>query len=155
MKPTQSILTAFFCVATVAAQTASQPASPLDRPEYHPQALQEALDLTDDQIERLHSNNLAFRAASQSLFARLTEKLDEVQREVRDTETANVAVVGASLVASEKLRDEIEELRAEHRNLARAILTAEQLRALKPIEEAAAIARVVADAAFWNLVAIR
>ncbi len=116
--------------------------------------LREALKLTDDQMDRLRKNVNAMFAEADPVAGNLFDKERELMRE-RMSDSPNEAIIGRTTVEVDKLRKQLEAIRDKYRASALAVLTAEQRKALVPIEEAAKRVHLAYQAAGVNLVTVQ
>ncbi len=122
--------------------------------DINPVELREALNLNDDQIDRLRKNVTAMFAEVDPLAKNLYDKEVELMRE-RTSDAPNEALIGKITVEVDAIRKQLEAVQSRFQASARAVLTAAQRKELVPIEEAAKRIGVAFEAAELNLVTIK
>ena len=152
MKITRVIAAAVLCAGTALAQDADSGMTSEDRFRV-PEALQQALGLSDTQIEQLRENNSAMVEEVRPVARRLAEKFRELRRETT-ADSPNQSIIGAITLEIGEINGAIDAIRARYQESARAYLNPLQVEALRPIEAAAAHVSQVRQAAQFNLIMI-
>lgn len=145
-------IAALFCVGSAFSQDADSGMANDDRFRV-PEALQQALGLSDTQIEQLRENNRAMVEEVRPLARQLAEKFRELRRETA-ADSPSESIIGAVTLEIIEINGEIDTIRASYQESARAFLNALQVEALRPIETAAARVYQVRQAAQFNLIVL-
>ncbi len=116
------------------------------------EALQEALSLNERQIERLSEINFALEDETFPLAREAFEKNWELRRALRATppNEAVFLMIGADL---KRIDEQVRSVTAEHREMARAILSVQQIAVLGRLEAALGLLRAAQEAVRVNLIA--
>ena len=144
MKITRIAIAGLCCIGSALAQDAGQDNDNRNRV---PVALQEALDLSDTQIDQLRDNNRTMGDEIRPVARQIADK----RREMR-AESPNESIIGTITMERQQLTDEVQAIQAKYQTSAKELLTFDQLFKLQPIEAAAAFTFEVRQAAQYNLV---
>ena len=115
------------------------------------EAVQEALQLSPEQIQQLQDINAAFREAAQSD----REQIRTLQTQLRDefqSDNPNAAVIGQIQLDIRNLQSQIADKKSEFSQQAQAVLTPEQAAALWVLEQALAALPAARQAVVLNLI---
>lgn len=115
------------------------------------EAVQEALQLSPEQIQQLQEINAAFREAARSD----AEQIRTLQAQLRDefqSDNPNATVIGQLQLDTRNLQSQISETKAEFSQQAQAVLTPEQAADLSVLEQALAAVPAARQAAALNLI---
>lgn len=145
-------IAALFCVGSAFSQDADT-GMPNDDRFRVPEALQQAVGLSDMQIEQLRENNLAMVEEVRPLAPQLAEKFRQLRRETT-ANSPNESIIGTVTLEIIEINRAIDAARARYQESARAFLNALQIEALGPIEAAADDVYAVRQAAQFNLIVI-
>ena len=126
--------------------------SGLTRGKGHGSALQEVIQLNEAQQMRLKRVNHALQDALFPISLEAFQLDWELQREFR-MEPPDVAVLMRISADFERIEGQVESVFAEHRKMARAILSRQQLMALGRLESALELFRAAQEAIYLNLIA--
>ena len=148
MNTMRILIAALLCVGAAVAQDADQDN---DRRIRGPVELQEALSLTDTQVQQLRDNNWAMEHEMRPIAREIGAKQRELRRETR-AESPNEAIVGTVTMEIAELQEQLQAIREAYQATAKGFLNFEQLFALQPIESAAEHAYEVRQAAQVNLI---
>ena len=113
-------------------------------------AIQEALDLTDEQVTALQENGKALRESMRAVMEGTKETREALRTEMQ-LESPNPAIVGQYMIDLKNVRDEVKALRDASRESALTVLTDEQKATLAELEAAAERAPVAMQARGLNL----
>ena len=116
-----------------------------------PAALQEALSLTDAQVDQLRDLNQALSAEVRPITQQVEAKIEDVREEAR-ADVPNEAIVGTLSVEVSGMLAQLDAAIAKYREVATAILSDEQSAALEPISRAAQRFQELVEATHLNLV---
>ena len=116
------------------------------------EALQEALSLNERQIERLSEINFAIEDETFPLAREAFEKNWELRRALRATppNEAVFLMIGEDL---KRIDEQVRSVTAEHREMARAILSVQQIAVLGRLEAAIGLLQAAQEAVRVNLIA--
>ena len=148
MKITRIAIAGLCCIGSALAQDAGQDNDNRNRV---PVALQEALDLSDTQIDQLRDNNRTMGDEIRPVARQIADKRREMRLEMR-AESPNESIIGTITMERQQLTDEVQAIQAKYQTSAKELLTFDQLFKLQPIEAAAAFTFEVRQADQYNLV---
>lgn len=114
-------------------------------------ALQEALELTAEQVAALKENGAELRQAARDVMAETREAREGLRAEMQLDEP-NPSIVGQHMVAIQQAGKALKAQRAEAREAALQILTEDQRAKLAEFEDAVKAAPVAAQARMLNLI---
>ena len=115
------------------------------------EAVQEALQLTPEQIQQLQDINAAFREAAQPD----REQIRALQTQLRDefqSDNPNAAVIGQIQLDIRNIHSQVSETKSEFSQQAQAVLTPQQAAALSVLELALAAVPAARQALALNLI---
>lgn len=116
------------------------------------EALQEHLQLNEQQKEALRTNRQALRDTTRPLMEQVREKRNQLREEMR-SETPNASTIGQLNVEMRELADQIKAAREASRAEAVALLDEKQQASLAELEQALALQRAARLAVGANLLA--
>ena len=118
-----------------------------------PAALQEVLNLTDTQVDQLREFNRAMADETRPIGREIQDLRRDLRRETR-SDTPNETIVGTITMDIENREEQVQTIRDNYQTMARGVLSADQIAALAPIEQAAEHVYTVMQAARYNLVSV-
>ena len=118
-----------------------------------PDALQEVLNLTDTQVVQLRGFSRAMADEARPIVRAIQDLRRDLRRETR-SDTPNETIVGTITMDIENREAEVKAIRDNYQAMARAALTADQIAALQPLDQAAEHVYTVLQAARYNLVTV-
>lgn len=113
-------------------------------------AVQETLELTDDQVEGLKANNQAMREEMRTTFQSTREKREQLKAEL-ESENPNAAIIGQLMIEARTVRDEMKAVRDKYRESALALLDDAQKAKLATLQQALEMAGPARAAIGLNL----
>ncbi|MEZ5364582.1 MAG: periplasmic heavy metal sensor [Bryobacterales bacterium] len=117
---------------------------------FNADALKTAINLTDEQVTALKDNNKALREAMKAIMDQAHEKQQAVEAELENT-NPNPTTVGQLVIDAKALRSQADDLRAEYRTKALAVLNADQQSALTALVDAGERSPALREAGMFNL----
>lgn len=112
--------------------------------------VQSALNLSDEQVTALKANNQALREALKAVMDQAHEKQQAMEAELENA-NPNPTVVGQLMIDAKNIRAQSNDIRAEYRTKALALLNAEQQSALTALEDSGERSPALREAGMLNL----
>ncbi len=152
MKFLTAFLTAVLFTAPALAQ-GQRPERPSGPRGSRGEALQEHLQLNEQQKEALRANRQALRKTTRPLVEQMREKRNQIREQMR-SETPDASTIGKLNVEMRELVDQVKAAREASRAEAVALLDEKQQAALSELEQALALQQVARQAVGANLLAV-
>jgi hypothetical protein len=114
-------------------------------------AIKEALNLSDAQVAALEENNQALREAMHTVFEQSREKHKALETEL-EAANPNPTIVGQMVIDTHQARKQADDMRAEYREKALAMLDEQQKSALTALVEGKEKSPALFQAGALNLV---